>query len=161
MWREHGAGSYAPTPVDLYHLISAELSHVHARSIAQQEQNQNSKTNTSRSGRAIKRFQPTPYKSALDKYRGLDRARSSMLVQVRTKHIALNQYLYRMQIPTIDSPECPYGRGKENIEHVLLQCPNYAALREETLQEDSKRVSNLTELLGNLERIGMTTRFLS
>jgi len=91
-------------------------------------------TSATRSGRQIKRFQPTPHKSVLDKYQYLDRARSSMLVQARTIYISLNQYLHRIRISNVDSPDCPYGRGRENIKYILLlHCPNYAALREETL----------------------------
>ena len=50
--------------------------------------------------------------------------------------------------------------SKENVDHVLLHCPRYASLREDTLWGDGLRVSDLIELLGDNLRIKRTTSFL-
>lgn len=156
-WREDGVGPCAPIPNDLHHLISAELCLLRARSMNQWEQAWNDTTEATRSGRAIRRFQPTPHKSILE-----PRSRTEF-----NAHPGQNGPRFAQSVPLPHEgsghrqPYCSCGRGKENIEHVLLHCPNYGALREETSWGDGLRVSDLTELLGNPERVAMTTRFSS
>lgn len=110
-------------------------------------------------GKATKRLEPHPNSHVLDKYANLDRARSSLLVQARTQHISLATHLFRRKTRGIASPYCEC-EARETVEHVLLHCPLYADLREETLWGDGLRVNDLTELLGNPDRVPMTTRFL-
>ncbi|KAI0037359.1 hypothetical protein FA95DRAFT_1466860, partial [Auriscalpium vulgare] len=51
----------------------------------------------------------------------LTRAHSSVLFQLRTGHVPLNKYLYR--IGKVDSPRCPSCRhASEDVRHFLLEC---------------------------------------
>jgi ribonuclease HI len=63
---------------------------------------------------------PTPT-SSLKLHTHLTREQSGRLTQLRTGHIALNAYLFRInQTP---SPLCECGRAPESVQHFLLSCP--------------------------------------
>ncbi|KIJ16394.1 hypothetical protein PAXINDRAFT_132324, partial [Paxillus involutus ATCC 200175] len=51
----------------------------------------------------------------------------SLILWLRTAHIALNKYLHR--IKKIASPLCPYCDKVETVEHYLTTCPQYARER--------------------------------
>ena len=79
-------------------------------------------------GRALRRLEDTLSVRILDKYRSLDKAESSVLIQARTGHIGLNGYLHQRKVPGADQPYCAHclteGEiDKENVDHVLLHCP--------------------------------------
>ena len=61
-----------------------------------------------------------------------------MLVQMRTGKIGLKSYLYK--IKASDTKLCSCG-GVENVQHVLLQCPRWAGLREKYLGQVGGRES--------------------
>lgn len=74
-----------------------------------------------RHGRTSHRLAQIPHKDNLNKYRGLTKAESAILLQARTGKIGLRRYLHR--IGATNSPKCECD-GIENVQHVLLQCPN-------------------------------------
>ena len=47
-------------------------------------------------------------------------------------NISLNSYLHRMKVQDVDSLNCMCMMSKKNVDHVLLHCPRYASLREDT-----------------------------
>ena len=55
---------------------------------------------------------------------GLTRSESSILTQLRTGNIGLNQYLANRRVPGI-LPQCRCGHPKETISHFLLFCPDH------------------------------------
>ena len=66
-----------------------------------------------------------PSKKYLRFISGLDRRQASLLFQLRTGHIALNQHLFR--IHKAESPASPQCQGitVETVRHFLLDCPFY------------------------------------
>ena len=66
-----------------------------------------------------------PSKKYLQLIAGLDRRQASLLFQLRSGHIALNQHLFR--ICKAESPACPQCQGitVETVRHYLLDCPFY------------------------------------
>jgi hypothetical protein len=50
-----------------------------------------------------------------------------VLIQARTRFSRLNKSLYRLKIVNTTDYKC--GKGKESIQHVLLHCLRWAAIR--------------------------------
>ena len=50
---------------------------------------------------------------------------SSLLMQLQTSHIGLNQWLFKIQC--LDTPACPHYQGimVETVCHLLFKCPQY------------------------------------
>ncbi|KAG2014273.1 hypothetical protein CC2G_011106 [Coprinopsis cinerea AmutBmut pab1-1] len=72
---------------------------------------------------------PIPYKKYIKLVNDLDRRAASWLVQIRTGHIPLNDYLFKRRLT--DSPTCPNCNlhASETITHVLRDCPAYRTQR--------------------------------
>jgi hypothetical protein len=68
--------------------------------------------------------QAQPNKSILRLHNQLKKAESSALIQARTGRIGLRQFLFKVNVPGIDSPLCLCGKGVETAEHLLLFCDN-------------------------------------
>jgi hypothetical protein len=52
------------------------------------------------------------------------RALTSLIFQLRTGHIPLNKYLYRIQ--KAESPTCPACEApEESVHHYIKECPKY------------------------------------
>lgn len=60
----------------------------------------------------------------------MSRAQASLLIQLRTGHVALNSYLYRFKLAK--SPVCmACNMEAESIRHVLKFCPKYKPERKQ------------------------------
>jgi len=98
---------------------------------------------------------------------GLSRAQTSILVQLRTGHIALNAYLHR--ITKADSPTCPScNQDDETVHHFLFDCPTWRHERwqlSQALGWDSKLVTcvlnSLKGVKAVLKYVGRTGRLKS
>jgi hypothetical protein len=64
-------------------------------------------------------------------YGAFSSEQASILIQARTGHCRLNQYLSRVGI--VDEAKCPYGIDDETIRYVLCICPLWTVQRK-TLQ---------------------------
>ena len=66
-----------------------------------------------------------PSKKYLCLIAGLDRRQASLLFQLRSGHIGLNQHLFRIR--KSDTPVCPNCQGitVESVKHFLINCPFY------------------------------------
>ena len=55
----------------------------------------------------------------------LSHRQSSLLMQLQTSHIGLNQWLFKIQC--LDTPTCPHYQGitVETVCHLLFKCPQY------------------------------------
>ena len=95
----------------------------------------------------------------------LRRNQTSVLTQLRTKHIPLNFYLHR--IKRADSAHCPHCPGRvESIRHFLFECRNYTRAREALKAKAGRDAFSIRHLLGSpagtkhlLEYIHGTRRF--
>jgi ribonuclease HI/exonuclease III len=77
----------------------------------------------------------------------LDRQVSSIISQLRTSHVPLNNYLFRFK--RVDNPRCPAcGEDSETVEHYLLKCPTYAHERW-ALEKSLKSKPTIKTLLGD------------
>ncbi len=56
-------------------------------------------------------------------HRGLAKAESSVITQLRTGKVGLNGFLANIRVPGV-TLECSCGEGVETVAHVLLHCPN-------------------------------------
>lgn len=80
-------------------------------------------------GRATYRHTPMPTKKVLQLHEGLSKRESSVLVQLRTGKIGLNDFLFTRKVPEVTSPACPCGERRQTVAHILLRCALYKDIR--------------------------------
>ena len=73
------------------------------------------------------------------------------ITQLRTGHCGLNYYLHRFGKRY--SPYCECGKGKETVEHYLLECRRYHEERIKLRKEIGKGRLTLGKLLGEPQAI--------
>ena len=66
-----------------------------------------------------------PYQKLIE---DLPKIHTTILFQLRTGYIALNDYLNR--ISKVDSPDCERCSHRETVLHYLLHCPRYRLQRQ-------------------------------
>jgi len=71
-------------------------------------------------GRALFDLAPEPDKKITALYQGREKAKSSLLVQLRTGKIGFNEFLFKRRVPEVTSPRCTCGLGAMTVRHVLL-----------------------------------------
>ena len=91
----------------------------------------------------------------------LRRNQASLLIQLRTNHIPLNETLHR--IKRSDSASCPHCRGnvKDTVHHLLLLCPHYANARRVLQSRLGRDSSSIPFLLSSRAGIPDLLRFIS
>jgi hypothetical protein len=62
-------------------------------------------------------------------HQDLQKAESSLLVQIRTQRIGLAQFLYNQHVPGYETGRCLCTGGSETPRHITLFCSNIAASR--------------------------------
>ncbi|EAQ82983.1 hypothetical protein CHGG_10801 [Chaetomium globosum CBS 148.51] len=83
-----------------------------------------------RDGRAITRpaddfdhQQETLFRNeTLRRHDGLNKAKSSLLIQIRTGAIGLRDFLFTRGVPEVLTPVCECGEGRETAEHLVVWC---------------------------------------
>ena len=75
-----------------------------------------------------------PDRRNLKLYRGLTKARCSILLQVRSGKTGLAGFLHRRKVPGFTSPDCACGNGVETPKHILVHCPRFAGSRSQLLR---------------------------
>ena len=70
-----------------------------------------------------------PNQEVLELHNGLQKAESSLAVQIRTGRIGLASFLNKMRVPGFDSPNCSCGNYAETASHVIAFCPRYTEAR--------------------------------
>jgi hypothetical protein len=83
-----------------------------------------------------RRLVRAPSKGLLRVYRGLQKALSSVMVQMRTGRIGLSGFLAKIGIH--ESARCGCDEGIQTPKHVLLECEFYRDLRGEMLDKVGK-----------------------
>lgn len=84
-----------------------------------------------------------PDRRNLEIYRGLTKARCSILIQLRSGKTGLAGFLHRRRVPGYNSPLCECGQGTETPTHVLVHCPKHANARCELLRNGRVDVKTL------------------
>lgn len=83
----------------------------------------------SRVAAPTKRLIAAPNKRSLRIYQGLQKAFSSILIQLRTGRISLNHFLFKIGV--VESAECGCEQGLQTPKHILFSCPLLYDLRQE------------------------------
>jgi hypothetical protein len=86
-----------------------------------------------------------PDKRSLRLYKGLAKAESSVLFQLRTGRIGLPQFLFKRKVPDYPTPYCPCGSGIGSTTHFLCSCLLYSDSRPRGFEGKTKE-----DLLSNL-----------
>ena len=102
-----------------------------------------------------------PSKEYIDIIEQLRRNQVSLLTQLRTGHVPLNQILFR--IKRSDSPFCPHcGNGfHESIFHFPLTCPHYTEARRQLITELGRDTFSIPFLLGTRTGIPPLLRYIN
>jgi hypothetical protein len=58
----------------------------------------------------------------LKRHEDLSKAKSSLLVQIRTGDIGLRDFLFKRGVPEVLTPNCECGEGRETAEHLVMWC---------------------------------------
>lgn len=84
----------------------------------------------------------------------------SMLIWLRTRHISLNQHLFRIgKSPT---PNCPHCENtEETVLHYILSCPHYARARHILTSTLRRSASSLSFLLSNQKASAPLIRYIN
>ena len=98
----------------------------------------------------------TKYQDTID---GFPKIHSSILFQLRTGHIALNNHLHRIQ--KADSPHCPRCHRRETVIHYLLYCPRYDKQRRRLSRAVSSSNMTLHALLSTREFIPALMQYVA
>jgi hypothetical protein len=109
--------------------------------------------------RAIDKSESTSVNAYLKTATKLSRAQASVLIQLRTGHIGLNQHLHR--INRSDTAYCPHCKGTtvESIRHFLIQCPHYRELRQIMRAKLRRKADDMSYMLSNAEAAQVVTTF--
>jgi hypothetical protein len=90
--------------------------------------------------------QALPEKHTLRLYGSLTSDQIAILIQARTGHCRLNQYLARGGL--VESALCECKQGEETIRHVIFPCPQWAEERKELRAATEGRAGDVPFLLG-------------
>jgi hypothetical protein len=100
-----------------------------------------------------------PDPKVLKLHLGLRKAESSVLIQSRTGCIGLAHFLYRVQVPGIESSLCSCTNGIETPRHVLIHCQKERGRREELKERCGGRL-DLRKLLDTPEGAKVASRWI-
>jgi hypothetical protein len=100
-----------------------------------------------------------PGTDVLKLYEGLRKAESSLAIQLRTGTSGLDTFLFQARVPSVPSPLCSCGRGRQTARHVLIFCPRHAAARHE-LRDEQGHLPDFSKLLGTAEGPRKTTNWV-
>lgn len=89
----------------------------------------------------------------------LNRSTIAALTRLRTGHCGLNHYLHRFGLT--DTPHCSCGRGKETVEHYLLECELYVEQRKELRKNIGIGRMKVEKLLGDPKLVKHTVEFVA
>jgi Reverse transcriptase (RNA-dependent DNA polymerase)/Endonuclease-reverse transcriptase len=87
------------------------------------------------------------------------RSQAAQLIQLRTGHCGLNNYLARFN--KIDSPKCTKcGYEQETVEHFLLECPAHWEARRDLRRKVGVGRMTLGKLLGDEKMVEWTMEYI-
>ena len=102
-----------------------------------------------------------PSKDYIDAIEQLRCNQASLLTQLKTGYVPLNQILFRIKCS--NSPFCPHcGNGYcELIFHFLLTCPQYTEARRQLISELGRDAFSIPFLLGTRTGIPPLLRYIN
>lgn len=80
-------------------------------------------------GRQLFQITDTPTKKTLRLHYNQPKWVSSLITQLRTGKIGLNQFLFHRKVPGFESGACPCGEGPHTPQHLLISCDTHRELR--------------------------------
>jgi hypothetical protein len=92
-------------------------------------------------------------------HEGLRKAESSLAIQLRTGRNGLDAFLFQARVPSVPSPICSCGRGRQTAKHVLIFCPRHAGAWHE-LRDEQGHLPDFSKLLGTAEGLRKTTKWV-
>jgi len=96
-------------------------------------------------------------------YNNMVRKNAAQLVQLRTGHCRLNNYLHRHGHS--QTPYCKCRVGKETVEHYLMECRKYKKERRNMQQEIKKKTGkwriSMIKLLRDPEIVKLIMKFIN
>ena len=114
------------------------------------------------------RFQHVDPNFPFNKYRKisdrLSRSQASLLMQLRTGHVPLNSYLYRIKKSNTRRCESCWGRRRqevtETVIHFLFECQEYAEERYDMDKALGRHSKDLQAILASLDYIKELLKFV-
>ena len=100
-----------------------------------------------------------PDPKILQLHKGLKKAESSMLIQLRTGRIGLNYFLNKAKVPGYESGQCSCNRGPETPRHILIYCPKERR-RRTTLRDPQGGHINFNNLLDSAKGAQLTSKWM-
>ena len=110
-------------------------------------------------GRDTYFLNPEPNAKVLKIYKDLPKATTSIYIQLRSRKIGLQAFLYHQRVPEITSPRCPYCREvDETVPHFILVCKWWEEQRRVHLGPYISK--GIRYFLDTKEGLARTARFL-
>ncbi len=81
---------------------------------------------------------------------GLQKAESSLAIQLRTGVKGLDAFLFQARVPSVPSPLGSCGGGRQTAKQVLILCPRHSGSRHE-LRDEQGHLLDFSKLLGTAE----------
>ena len=90
-------------------------------------------------GKDLRRIMPSPSKQVLNLHRGINKAHSTPIVQMRTAKIGLRHLSRTSKVPGITNGKCKCRRENQSVRHITTQCRKHSQLRRDTWMTLEKR----------------------
>ncbi len=100
-----------------------------------------------------------PGTDVLKLHEGLRKAESSLGIQLRTGTNGLDTFLFQARVPSVPSPLCSCGRGRQTARHVLIFCPKHAGARHE-LRDEQGHLPDFSKLLSTAAGLRKSTKWV-
>jgi ribonuclease HI len=117
-WSPTGDSEPAQAPLDIPILAAAGRTSIRQQSAADWAKQWHEETK----GRNVYRICKQPTRKVERLHRGMSKATSSLIVQMRTAKIGLNAFLHAAHVPDVGSDRCACGQSAQTVEHVLMAC---------------------------------------
>lgn len=91
-------------------------------------------------GLTLRKIHPKPSRKIMKLHKGIKRATSSLITQIRTGKIGLLHFLYSRRVPGHDDGTCNQcGLGNQTAEHLLTNCRRYYTQRRAMLEPEERK----------------------
>jgi len=164
---EHRSSRLATLPPDIRRgipvSISAAKEELHKQLLRDWEEQWN---NLPRRERFIELEDNVPFQRYRKLQDRLTRDQASKLMQIRSRHVPLNTYLYRIgKARSRRCPKCEHTMGEaappEMVAHYIFDCPTYADERWELGKALGRRELNLKNLMSSEKELRALTKYIA